>query len=116
MLEIICVPVIVAVVYGIIELYKKFIAKDKEFLVAIVPLISAILGGLLGILAFYLVPSIIVATNVVTAFLVGLCSGLSATGTNQIFKQFKKLGIEVKETEVKTNSKTNGGDANDKSN
>lgn len=99
MLEIVCVPVIVALCYGAIELYKFFIAKDNAKLIAIIPIISAVLGGILGIVAFFACPAIIIANNAGVAFLVGLCSGLSATGTNQIFKQFAKLGIKVKEVE-----------------
>jgi hypothetical protein len=39
------------------------------------------------------------------ALVVGLCSGLSATGTNQIFKQLEKYGITVKEVEKKDDDK-----------
>ncbi len=113
-MEIICVPIIVTLVYGAMELYKKFIPKDKAILVSIIPLISAILGGLLGILAFYLVPAIIIANNAGIAFIVGVCSGLSATGTNQIFKQFAKIGINIKEKEI--DGITKKDDKNDKSN
>ena len=43
-----------------------------------------------GIICFYFIPSIIPATNVVVAIIIGASSGLTATGTNQIFKQFNK--------------------------
>ena len=54
---------------------------------------------MLGIVCFYVLPSIISAPNVWIAILIGGASGLSATGCNQIFKQLKKFGIEVKEVE-----------------
>ena len=100
-MEIICVPAIVSITYGIIELYKKFIVKDNTKLLNFIPLIALIIGGILGVLAFYLIPDIIIAETVYNALIIGMCSGLSATGSNQIFKQLHKLGIEVKETNNK---------------
>ena len=97
MLEIICVPVIVSLVFSIMEIYKRFIAKDKETLVRIIPIIGCVIGIIAGIVCFYAFPSIIAATNIWTAILIGGASGLSATGCNQIFKQMSKFGIEVKE-------------------
>ena len=55
-----------------------------------VPLISAALGAVLGVVAFFALPSIIPADNVCVAILVGGASGLTATGTNQIIKQLTK--------------------------
>ena len=103
-MEIICVPAIVAVVYVLIEAYKKMIAKGREKWLNFVPLIATVLGGILGVAVFYIAPQIIIANSVWVALIVGLCSGLSATGTNQIFKQLEKYGIKVKEVE-KTESK-----------
>lgn len=98
-MEIICVPAIVAVVYVLIEAYKKIIAKGREKWLNFVPLIATVLGGIFGVAIFYIAPQIIIASNVWVALVVGLCSGLSATGTNQIFKQLEKFGITVKEPE-----------------
>ena len=97
MLEIICVPVIVALVYVLIELFKKFVAKDNEKLIRFIPLIALGLGAILGIVFYFACPSIILASNWFIAILVGGASGLSATGCNQIFKQLKKFGIEIKD-------------------
>ena len=102
MLEIVCVPVIVALVFVLMEIYKKFIAKDNETLIRIIPIIAGVLGIIFGIICFYFIPSIISATNIGTAILIGGASGLSATGCNQIFKQLKKFGIEVKEQKNET--------------
>lgn len=102
-MEIICVPAIVSITYGLIELYKKFIAKERETWLKVIPLIALIIGGVLGVALFLIAPTLIIAENVWIALVVGICSGLSATGTNQVFKQFKKLGIEVKEQEQSKN-------------
>lgn len=96
-MEIICVPAIVSTTYALIELYKKWIAKGREKYLAFIPLVALILGGILGVSIFYIEPSLIIANDVWWALIVGLASGLSATGTNQVFKQLKKVGIEVKE-------------------
>ena len=102
-MEIICVPAIVAVVYVVIEIYKKWLAKGREKWLNFIPLIALIIGGTLGVAIFYTAPQIIVAGNVWLALVIGLCSGLSATGTNQIFKQLEKYGIFIKEVEQKEN-------------
>lgn len=104
-MEIICVPAIVAIVYVVIEAYKKWIANGREKWLNFIPILALVLGGILGVAIFYLVPQFIIAENVWLALVVGLCSGLSATGTNQIFKQLEKYGIQVKEVEKKDNDK-----------
>lgn len=100
-MEIVCVPIIVTAVYGIIELYKLITKNKSEIYAKIIPLISLVLGGVCGVLLFLAIPQLIGAENIWVALIVGACSGLSATGTNQIFKQLKKVGVEVKETEDK---------------
>ena len=107
MLEIVCVPVITALVFAIVEIYKKYVAKENKVLVAIIPIVAGALGVVLGIICFYALPFMISATNLGVAMLIGGASGLSATGCNQIFKQLKKYGIEVKEVEVENNVKDN---------
>ncbi len=111
MLEIICVPVIVSLVFGLMEAYKVLIAKtkNKETLIRIIPIIACVIGIAFGILFYYVCPSIVAATNIWTAILIGGASGLSATGCNQIFKQLKKFGIDVKEIENKENDDNQGG-------
>lgn len=98
-MEIICVPAIAGIVYSLVELYKKFIAKGREKWLNFIPLIALVIGGALGVAMFYLLPNMIVASSWAIALIVGAASGLSATGCNQIFKQLKKFGIEVKEAE-----------------
>jgi hypothetical protein len=96
-MEIICVPAIVSVIYVLIEIYKKWIAKGREKWLNFIPLIATVLGAAFGVLLYYLAPQMIIASNVWVAVVIGLCSGLSATGANQIFKQLEKFGVTVKE-------------------
>lgn len=88
-LELISVPVIAAIVYWVINLIK-YATKQNEKFMRFIPLVAAVLGAMLGIVAFYAVPSIVPAENVFVAILVGIASGLTATGTNQIIKQLGK--------------------------
>ena len=92
-LELISVPAIATIVYWVINIIKYSVQeneKSKRF----IPLISAALGAVLGVVAFYALPSIIPADNVCVAILVGGASGLTATGTNQIIKQLTKKDDE----------------------
>jgi hypothetical protein len=88
-LELISVPAIVVVVYFIIEIIKKAVGNNETFN-RFIPLIAAALGIVCGIVCYYAIPSIIPASNVVVAIIIGGASGLSATGTNQIIKQLTK--------------------------
>lgn len=51
-----------------------------------IPIICGVLGGILGIVAMFIVPDF-PANDYLTAIAIGIVSGLSATGINQIFKQ-----------------------------
>ena len=97
MLEMTWVAVWVALVFILMEVYEKFVAKDNEKLIRFIPLIALGLGAILGIVFYFAFPSTISASNWFIAILIGGASGLSATGCNQIFKQLKKFGIDVKE-------------------
>jgi cobalamin synthase len=83
------VPVIATAVYFVIELIKyttNYSERVKRFL----PLASAVIGVLFGLICFYFVPDIIPTENVVVAIVIGAASGLTATGFNQIIKQSRK--------------------------
>lgn len=88
-LDFISVPVIVTVVTGFLQLLKKII-NGNEKIIRFFPIIAAVLGAVLGIIAFFALPDIIPATNVFVALLIGISSGLAATGTHQVFKQLSK--------------------------
>ena len=88
-LNLISVPAIATAVYFIIEVLKKAFNNSEKFL-RLVPLIALGLGAIAGIICFFFIPSIIPATNIVVAIIIGGASGLTATGTNQIVKQLSK--------------------------
>jgi hypothetical protein len=88
-LEIISVPVITIIVYWTINIIK-YAVKDNETFKRFIPLISAALGSVLGVISFYAVPEIIFSQNVFVALITGGASGLSATGCNQLIKQLSK--------------------------
>lgn len=88
-LNLISVPAIATAVYFIIEALKKAVNNNEKFL-KFIPLIALGIGAIAGVICFFFIPSIIPATNVVVAIIIGAASGLSATGTNQIFKQLSK--------------------------
>lgn len=54
-----------------------------------IPFILAVLGGVLGIAGMYIMPEF-PAADWITAFAVGMMSGLAATGINQMYKQAVK--------------------------
>ena len=92
-LELISVPAIATIVYWVINIIKYAVQENEKFK-RFIPLISAALGAVLGVVAFYALPSIIPADNVCVPILVGGASGLTATGTNQIIKQLTKKDDE----------------------
>lgn len=85
-LELISVPAIAAIVYWVINIIK-YAVKENETFKRFIPLISGALGIVLGVIAFYALPGIIPAENVIMAMLIGGASGLTATGVNQVIKQ-----------------------------
>jgi flagellar biosynthesis protein FliQ len=88
-LEVSHAPIIIFLVYWIINLLKSATNNNEKFL-RFIPLLAAGLGVALSVVIYYTIPSIIVADNVLYAIIIGLSSGLAATGTNQIFKQLSK--------------------------
>ena len=88
-LNLISVPAIATAVYLIIEILKKAFNNNEKFL-RFIPLISLTNGAIVGVICFFFIQSITPATNVVVSIIIGAASVLTATGTNQIFKQFNK--------------------------
>ena len=86
MTEFVSFPAIVAMCY-LVGLGVKTIGSEK--LDKFIPTICGALGAILGLAMFYTIPNFIPADNWATAIAVGIVSGLSATGINQIYKQFK---------------------------
>ena len=83
------VPVIVSIVYGCVDLYKQII-NGREKLMRLIPIIAALLGAIIGVVTFYVYPSVLVADNIWQAIIMGGASGLTATGANQVLKQLNK--------------------------
>lgn len=92
-----CVPIIVVCCYIVGEIYKVLF-KNKREAYKLIPILVAILGGLLGVLIYFTNPEMVLnADNVWVALGVGIVSGASSTGTNQIIKQIFKKGSNSNE-------------------
>jgi hypothetical protein len=77
------VAAITVICYLVIEIIKTT-ALNRKWL----PVISGVLGGLVGILAMLVMPSF-PASDYLNAVAIGIVSGLAATGANQIGKKLK---------------------------
>ena len=53
-----------------------------------IPIIVGVAGGILGVAGMYVIPDF-PANDILNAIAVGIVSGLSSTGVNQIYKQVK---------------------------
>lgn len=81
------IPIIVLCCYIIGEIFKS-IFKNKQETYKLIPILMACIGGALGILIYYTNHEMILnADNIWTALGIGIVSGLSSTGTNQLIKQ-----------------------------
>ena len=78
--------VAIVVITYLIGLGAKAIPQIKN---NFIPIIVGIAGGILGVVGMYVIPDF-PATDVLNAIAVGIVSGLSSTGVNQIYKQVKK--------------------------
>ena len=85
-------PVIVAAVYGIIEFLKYFVFAENETFKKYIPVISTVLGGVIGIVTFFAFPESIPVGTWYGSILIGCASGLSAVGVNQIKMQMSNGG------------------------
>ncbi len=78
--------VAIVVITYLIGLGAKAISQIKD---NYIPIIVGVAGGILGVVGMYVIPDF-PATDVLNAIAVGIVSGLSSTGVNQIYKQVKK--------------------------
>ena len=85
----ITIPVITSIVYAIIDVNKTATNSNEKFL-RFIPIVACALGIICSVISFYCVPGVLDTSNVFVAIVIGAASGLAATGTNQIFKQFNK--------------------------
>ena len=75
---------ITVICYMIGEIVKVSPLNDKW-----IPICMGVIGGILGVLGFYFIPSF-PASDILNGIAVGIVSGLASTGANQIFKQIGK--------------------------
>ena len=54
-----------------------------------IPVIVGTVGGILGVVAYFIGMPDFPAVDIITAIAVGIVSGLAATGANQVIKQLK---------------------------
>ena len=80
------IPFIVLASYIGGEIFKV-IVKNKTGLNKLISLIPALLGCLLSIVMYLDDSSLLGTSNIYVAMEIGIISGASATGTNQIIKQ-----------------------------
>lgn len=75
-------PVICVICYGVAEVIKAT-SLDNKWL----PPICIVLGGILGVVALYIAPKAIPATDILEAIAIGIVSGGFATTIHQTIKQ-----------------------------
>lgn len=89
-----CVPIIVILCYLVGEickvLFKRVIGANK-----LIPLVTIVIGGILGILIYLTNPEIIFNTdNIWQALGIGIVSGASSTSASKIIKKIIKKDEE----------------------
>ena len=87
MTEFVAFPVIVIICYLVGFTCKKI---GNEALDKFIPSICGVLGAILGVIIFLTIPNFIPADNWAMAIAIGIVSGFSATGINQIYKQIQE--------------------------
>ena len=84
------IPIIVVCSYIVGEIYKViFRKKSKAY--KLIPILVALFGGAFGLLIYYTEPNIMFnVDNLYSALLIGIVSGFTSTGANQVVKQLIK--------------------------
>mgnify|MGYP004483597289 CR=1 FL=1 len=86
-MEFTSVPIIILICYVIGEVYKYLFRKKQEAY-KLIPILLTISGGIVGILIYLTNKEMMMnASNIWIALGIGMVSGASSTGTNQIIKQ-----------------------------
>ena len=83
-LGIVSVTAITVICY-LIGLAVKLSPLNDKF----IPLVCGVVGGILGVIAFFTGFPHFPAEDVLSAIAVGIVSGWAATGINQLYKQLK---------------------------
>ena len=88
-MEYVSVPVIVMICYLVGEIVKLILRKKKRF--KFIPVIVGCVGGMLGIIIYYVSPEhMLNVTNPFVELSIGMVSGLASTGGNELIKQVLK--------------------------
>ena len=101
----VALPIIVTIVYCLIDLIKTTLAPYQtvsDKISHFYPLIALALGVAVAAIMFYSVPESFTTTNLLVALAIGAASGLTAVGTNQVVKQLSKTATETAEPTVST--------------
>lgn len=85
-LGIVSVAAITVISYLIGEALKAWDKFDDRK----IPVIMGICGAIIGVIAFFIAPSIMPTDNIIVAIAIGIVSGFAATGIDQIIKQASK--------------------------
>ena len=88
-MEFTSIPVIVLICYLIGEIYKV-VFKSKADLYKLIPVFVTLLGGLVGLVMYYVEPSFLKVNSIVSALEIGFISGAASTGMHQMVKQIWK--------------------------
>ncbi len=89
-MDIISIPVIVIICYVIGELIKVvFKNKINKY----IPIIVTTIGGILGVLIYLTNRELLMGIdNIYSSIVIGIISGSSSTGTNELIKKVFKEG------------------------
>ena len=101
-MEYVGIPSIIIICYLVGEIFKLLILKKKKNY-KYVPIIVGTTGGILGLLAYYISPDIVLdVDDPFIALALGIVSGLASTGSYEVITKLlskitKKENMEEKE-------------------
>ena len=88
-MDLISIPIIVVCCYMVGEIYKVLF-KNKQQAYKLIPILVAIFGGVMGLVIYFTAPQLLEVRDVYTAIMIGIVSGFTSTGSNQLIKQIIK--------------------------
>ncbi len=89
-------PSIFAAVYIVMYMLKSAF-KTNETFIKLIPLLSGVLGGVLGIISYYGFFEFVVSTSILQAFIIGSLTGLATTGSTDLINNLKSLKTKVED-------------------
>lgn len=93
-MEYIGIPSIIIICYLIGEIFKLLILKKKSKY-KYVPIVVGTVGGMLGVVAYYISPEIVLnVENPFIALSIGIVSGLASTGSYEVIDKLLKIKKE----------------------